>query len=255
MQSNDIDYRIFGNDLQIVEIELDPGETVIAEAGAMVYMEEGISFEVKMGDGTVPNQGLLGKLFQAGSRIITGESLFLTHFTHRGFGKGKVAFAAPYPGTIVSIDLSKVNQTLIVQKDGFLCAALGTRLSVFLNKKLGSGLVGGEGFILQRLEGDGKLFIHACGTVVEKNLVNQTIRVDTGCVVAFEPSLSFDIESTGSLKSMLFGGEGMFLATLQGTGRVWLQSIPIRKLIRSLNPGGNNAGKESSSILGDLFER
>src|SRR5664279_5052220 len=145
MQSNDIDYKIFGNDLQIVEIELDPGETVIAEAGAMVYMEEGISFEVKMGDGTVPNQGLLGKLFQAGSRIITGESLFLTHFTHRGFGKGKVAFAAPYPGTIVSIDLSKVNQTLIVQKDGFLCAALGTRLSVFLNKKLGSGLVGGEG--------------------------------------------------------------------------------------------------------------
>jgi len=255
MQSNDIDYKIFGNDLQIVEIELDPGETVIAEAGAMVYMEEGISFEVKMGDGTVPNPGLLGKLFQAGSRILTGESLFLTHFTHRGFGKGKVAFAAPYPGTIISIDLAKVNQSLIVQKNGFLCAALGTKLSVFLNRKLGSGLVGGEGFILQRLEGDGKLFIHACGTVVEKTLVNQSLRVDTGCVVAFEPSLSFDVETTGSLKSMLFGGEGMFLATLHGSGRVWLQSIPIRKLIRSLSPGGSNAGKESSSILGDLFER
>jgi uncharacterized protein (TIGR00266 family) len=255
MKSHDIDYKIFGNDLQIVEIELDPGETVIAEAGAMVYMEEGIKFEVKLGDGSTPNQGLLGKLVQAGSRVVTGESLFITHFTHTGINKGKVAFAAPYPGTIIYIDLSQINQCLIVQKDGFLCAALGTKLSVFLNQKLGSGLVGGEGFILQRLEGDGKLFIHACGTVIEKQLINETIRVDTGCVVAFEPTLSFDIESTGSLKSMVFGGEGMFLATLKGTGKVWLQSIPIRKLIRSLSSSGGNSGKESSSILGDLFER
>ena len=255
MISHEIDYKIFGDDIQFVEIELDPRETVIAEAGAMVYMEQGITFEVKMGDGSTPNQNLMGKLLSAGSRIITGESLFLTHFTNQGINKSRVAFAAPYPGTIIPVDLNQVRNNLIVQKDGFLCAALGTKLSVFLNRKLGSGLVGGEGFILQRLEGDGKLFIHACGTVVEKSLVNQTIRVDTGCVVAFEPSLSFDVESTGSLKSMLFGGEGMFLATLRGTGRVWLQSIPIRKLIRSLSTGSSNASKESSSILGDLFER
>jgi uncharacterized protein (TIGR00266 family) len=254
MVSHEIDYKIFGNDIQFVEIELDPHETVIAEAGAMVYMEQGISFEVKMGDGSAPNQGLMGKLLSAGSRLITGESLFLTHFTNQGTGKSRVAFAAPYPGTIIPVDLNQVRNTLIVQKDGFLCAAMGTHLSVFLNQKLGSGLLGGEGFILQKLEGDGKVFIHAGGTVIERQLNNETLRIDTGCVVAFDPSLDFDIEPTGSLKSMVFGGEGLFLATMRGTGKVWLQSMPIRKLIRALSPIGGNARKESGSVLGSLFE-
>lgn len=255
MRSHEIDYKIIGNDLQLVEIELDPGETVIAEAGTMMYMEQGIRFEVKMGDGSVPNQGLMGKLLQAGSRLLTGESLFLTHFTQTGAGKGRVAFAAPYPGSIIPIDLSQVNNTLIVQKDGFLCAAMGTSLSVYFNRKIGSGLFGGEGFILQKIQGDGKMFIHACGTVIERTLHNETLRIDTGCVVAFEPTLDFDIETAGSLRSMVFGGEGIFLATLRGTGKVWMQSLPIRKLISALSPAGGNARKEDNSILGTFLER
>jgi uncharacterized protein (TIGR00266 family) len=255
MISHEIDYKIFGNDIQFVEIELDPQETVIAEAGAMVYMEQGITFEVKMGDGSTPNQGLMGKLLSAGSRILTGESLFLTHFTNQGYGKSHVAFAAPYPGTIIPVDLKQVRNSLIVQKDGFLCAAMGTKLTITLNQKIGAGLFGGEGFILQRLEGDGKAFIHAGGTVIERQLNNETLRIDTGCVVAFEPTLDFDIETSGSLKSMVFGGEGLFLATMRGTGKVWLQSMPIRKLIRALAPYGANRGKESSSLLGGLLER
>ncbi len=255
MQSHEIDYKIFGDDIQFVEIELDPNETVIAEAGAMVYMEDGITFEVKMGDGSQPNQGLMGKLLQAGSRILTGESLFITHFTNRGFGKKHVSFAAPYPGTIIPVDLAQVRNSLIVQKDGFLCAALGTKLTITLNKRIGAGLLGGEGFILEKLEGDGKAFIHAGGTVIEKQLNNEVLRIDTGCVVAFEPTLDFDIEAAGSLKSMVFGGEGIFLATMRGTGKVWLQSMPIRKLIRALAPYGRNSGKEQSSILGNLFEQ
>ena len=254
MVSHEIDYKIFGDDIQFVEIELDPQETVIAEAGTMVYMEEGISFEVKMGDGSTPNQGVMGKLFQAGSRILTGESLFITHFTNKGYGKSRVAFAAPYPGTIIPVDLRDVRNNLIVQKDGFLCAALGTKLTITLNKKIGAGLLGGEGFILQKLEGDGKAFIHAGGTVIEKQLNNETLRIDTGCIVAFEPSLDFDIETSGSLKTMVFGGEGIFLATMRGTGKVWLQSMPIRKLIRALAPYGKNRGKEGSSILGSFME-
>jgi len=255
MTSHEIDYKIYGDDIQFVEIELDPNETVIAEAGAMVYMEEGISYDVKMGDGASPDNSMMGKLFQAGSRILTGESLFLTHFTNRGSGKRKLSFAAPYPGTIIPVDLRQVGQKLIVQKDGFLCAAFGTRLSITLNRKIGSGLLGGEGFILQKLEGEGKAFIHAGGTVIEKHLNNETLRIDTGCVVAFEPSLDFDIETAGSLKSMVFGGEGLFLATMRGTGRLWLQSMPIRKLIRALAPFGRNMGKEAGSLLGGLFER
>lgn len=255
MRSHEIDYKIMGDDIQFVEIELDPGETVIAEAGAMVYMEDGITFDVKMGDGTSADQGLLGTLLSAGSRLIAGESLFLTHFTNRGNGKRRVAFSAPYPGTIVPVDLSQLNNTLIVQKDGFLCAAMGTKLSITLNRKLGTGLLGGEGFILEKLEGDGKAFIHAGGTVIERRLNNEILRIDTGCIVAFEPALDFDIEATGSIKSMVFGGEGLFLATIRGTGRVWLQSMPIRKLIRALMPTGKNAGKEAGSILGNLFER
>jgi uncharacterized protein (TIGR00266 family) len=193
-------------------------------------------------------------LLSAGSRLITGESLFITHFTNKGYGKSKVAFAAPYPGTIIPIDLSQVRNSLIVQKDGFLCAAFGTKLSITLNRKIGSGLLGGEGFILEKLEGDGRAFIHAGGTVIERQMNNEMLRIDTGCVVAYEPSLDFDIEKTGSLKSMVFGGEGLFLATIRGTGKLWLQSMPIRKLIRALAPFGKNRGKEAGSILGSLLE-
>jgi uncharacterized protein (TIGR00266 family) len=255
MQSHEIDYKIFGDDIQLVEVELDPQETVIAEAGAMVYMEEGIQYDVKMGDGSNPNQGLLGKLLSAGSRLLTGESVFITHFTNKATVKRKVAFAAPYPGTIIPMDLSSLNNQLIVQKDGFLCAALGTKLSVEFNRRLGSGLVGGEGFILQRLQGDGKAFVHAGGTVIQKTLNHDTLRIDTGCVVAFEPTIDFNVETAGSLKSMVFGGEGIFLATLRGSGKVWLQSMPIRKLIQAIAPYSKNAGKEGSSILGNLLEK
>ncbi len=243
--SHEIDYKIFGNDIQVLEIELDPNETVIAEAGAMVYMEEGIDFQTKMGDGSNPSQGFFGKVLSAGSRLITGESLFMTHFTHRGHGKSHVAFSAPYPGTILPIDLSMTrNNTLITQKDAFLAAALGTKLSIHFNQRLGSGFFGGEGFILQRMQGDGRAFIHAGGTVVEKHLNNETLRVDTGCVVAFEEGIDFSVQRAGGLKSMIFGGEGIFLATLRGTGRVWLQSMPVKKLIEALMPRGENANKE-----------
>jgi len=256
MRSHEIDYKIFGDDIQFVEVELDPGETVIAEAGAMVYMEQGITFEARMGDGSEANQSLLGKLLQAGSRVLTGESLFITHFTHTGgYGKSRVAFAAPYPGTIIPVNLQQVRNNLIVQKDGFLCAAMGTKLTITLNQKIGAGLLGGEGFILEKLEGDGMVFIHAGGTVIEKQLNNETLRIDTGCVVAFEPTLDFDIETSGSLKSMVFGGEGIFLATMRGTGKVWLQSMPIRKLIRALTPYGANRNKESGALLGGLFQQ
>jgi uncharacterized protein (AIM24 family) len=178
----------------------------------------------------------------------------MTHFTNRGYGKRKVAFSAPYPGTVLPIDLSKLGGTLIVQKDGFLCAALGTKVSMQFNRKIGAGLVGGEGFILQKLEGDGLAFVHAGGTVIERYLNNETLRIDTGCIVAFEPSIDFDVETSGSLKSMIFGGEGLFLATLRGTGRVWLQSMPIRKLVQALSPYGRNSGKESRSVLGGFLE-
>ncbi|MDW7693352.1 TIGR00266 family protein [Flammeovirgaceae bacterium SG7u.111] len=254
MNSHEIDYKIIGRSIQIVEIELDPGETVIAEAGAMVYMEQGISFETKMGDGSNPISGFFSKLVQAGSRMLTGESAFMTHFTHQGVGKGHVAFSAPYPGTIVPIDLNSTpGKSLIVQKDGFLCAALGTKISVHFNQKLGSGLVGGEGFILQKLVGDGMAFIHAGGTVIEKELHDEELRIDTGCVVAFEEGIDFDVQRAGGLKSMLFGGEGLFLATLRGTGKVWLQSMPIRKLIQAISPYGKNTTKGSSSILGEFL--
>jgi len=253
--SHVIDYQIKGESIQIVEVELDPMETVIAEAGAMLYMEDGILFETKMGDGSNPNQGLFDKLLSAGSRLLTGESLFMTHFTNRGNRKAKVAFSAPYPGTVIPMDLSSFRgNELIVQKDGFLCAAFGTKLSIAFNKKIGSGLVGGEGFILQKLQGDGKAFVHAGGTVIEKTLNNETLRVDTGCVVAFESHVDFDVETTGSLKSMVFGGEGIFLATLRGSGKVWLQSMPIRKLVQALAPYGSNSRKESSSLLGNFLE-
>lgn len=255
-QSHQVEYRIIGNDIQIVEIELDPRETVVAEAGSMLYMEDGITFETKMGDGSNPSGGLFDKLKQVGSRLFTGESLFMTHFTHNGNRpKARVAFSAPYPGTILPIDLSKIHgNTLLCQKDAFLCAAFGTSIGIHFNQKIGSGIFGGEGFILEKLRGDGLAFVHAGGTVIERYLNNETLRVDTGCIVAFETTVDFDIQRAGGLKSMIFGGEGLFLATLRGTGRVWLQSLPINKLIHALSPAGSNTGRESGGILGNLFD-
>ena len=253
MYSHEIDYKIIGEDIQIVEIELDPNETVIAEAGAMLFMEDGIQFETKMGDGSQPNQGFMGKLLQAGSRLITGESLFMTHFTNRGVGKRKVAFAAPYPGTVLPINLGIIpGNSLIVQRDAFLCAALGTKLSIHFNQRLGAGFFGGEGFILQKIQGDGLAFVHAGGVVIERTLNNEMLRVDTGCVVAFEPSINFDIQRAGGLRSMVFGGEGLFLATLRGSGKVWIQSMPISKLVERLSASGGQSNREGGSVLGKL---
>jgi uncharacterized protein (TIGR00266 family) len=255
MQSHEIDYKIIGHDVQLVEIELDPQETVIAEAGTMLYMEEGIDFTARMGDGTNPQAGFFDKLLSAGSRVLTGESLFLTHFTNRGWGKRKVAFSAPYPGTIIPLDLKQMGGRIIVQKDAFLCAALGTKITITFSRRLGAGFFGGEGFILQQLDGDGRAFVHAGGTVIERQLNNETLRVDTGCIVGFEPSIDYNIEQAGNLRSMVFGGEGLFLATLRGTGKVWLQSMPIRKLIAQLSSWGPNSRKESSrGLLNNLFE-
>ncbi len=229
-QSHAIDYTLIGHDMQMVEIELDPGETVIAEAGAMTYMQQDIQFETKMGDGSDPDQGLMGKLFSAGKRMFTGESLFMTHFSNQGSGKQSVSFSSPYPGSIIPIDLNALGSNLLCQKDAFLVAALGTRVDIAFNRKLGAGFFGGEGFILERLQGDGLAFIHAGGTVVEKQLNNETLKLDTGCLVAFTEGIDYDIQMSGGLKSMFFGGEGMFLATLSGTGKVWIQSLPFSRL-------------------------
>jgi uncharacterized protein (TIGR00266 family) len=254
VKAHEVDYKVFGDDLQFVEIELDPGETVIAEAGMMMYMEDGIGFETKMGDGSKPKSSFLDALVSAGTRVFTGESLFLTHFTSKApAGKRHVAFGAPYPGRIVAIDLDDVNGELICQKDSFLCAALGTQLTIAFNKKIGSGLFGGEGFILQRLRGDGMVFVHAGGTIAERQLNNEKILVDTGCIVAFEPSISYEIERAGNLKSMIFGGEGLFLATMQGTGRVWLQSLPFSRLadrILEFAPAAGGKDMGEGSIIG-----
>ncbi|MDH3644853.1 MAG: TIGR00266 family protein [Gammaproteobacteria bacterium] len=226
--SHEIDYQIHGESMQYVEIELDPEETVIAEAGTMMYMGEGITFETRMGDGA--ESGVVGKLFGAAKRMLTSESLFMTHFTNSGAGKARVAFASPYPGQIVPIGLADVGGEILCQKDAFLCAAKGTELSVAFSKRLGAGFFGGEGFVLQRLRGDGQIFVHAGGTVLERQLDGEKLRVDTGCIVGFESGIDYDIEMAGGLKSMMFGGEGMFLATLEGRGRVWLQSLPFARL-------------------------
>jgi len=255
MQSHEIDYKIIGHDVQLVEVELDPSETVIAEAGAMLYMDDGVEYTARMGDGSNPRAGFFDKLVSAGSRLITGESLFLTHFTNQGRGKKKVAFSAPYPGTIIPLDLPKFGGRIIVQKDAFLCAALGTKISITFSRKLGAGFFGGEGFILQQLDGDGMAFIHAGGTVIEKQLNNEVLKVDTGCIVGFEPTIDYSIQQAGNLRSMIFGGEGIFLATLRGTGKVWLQSMPIRKLIAQLSAGGPNTRKEArGGLLNSLLE-
>ena len=255
MRCEELEYTMHGNDLQVVEVELDPGETVIAEAGAMNWMDDHIEFEAKMGDGSKPDGGFMGKLLDVGKRAITGESLFMTHFRNQGRGKAQVAFGAPFPGHIIPVDMSTIGEELICQKDAFLCAALGTELSIAFNRKLGTGFFGGEGFILQRLRGDGMAFVHAGGTVVKRELRNELIRLDTGCLVAFSPGINYDIEMTRGLKSMFFGGEGMFLATLRGTGTVYLQSLPFSRLadrILEHAPAAGGKRQGEGSVLGGL---
>ncbi|MEL7023047.1 MAG: TIGR00266 family protein [Pseudomonadota bacterium] len=258
MKCHEVDYEILGDDLQIVEVELDPNEVVIAEAGAMNYMEDGIEFDTKMGDGSAPSGGLMDSLMNVGKRVLTGESIFMTHFRNAGHGKKKVAFAAPYPGKIMAIDMAQIGGELICQKDAFLCAAFGTELGIALQRKLGAGFFGGEGFILQRLRGDGMAFIHIGGTVIKRELRGETLRVDTGCLAAFTPGIDYDIERSGSLKSMVFGGEGLFLATLRGTGTVYLQSLPFSRLagrVMQATGFGSSSKGEGSVLggLGDLF--
>lgn len=257
MRSHDVDYEILGNEMQIVEIELDPGETVIAEAGGMNYMDDGIVFETKMGDGSeAGGGGFMGLLKNVGKRMLTGESIFMTHFTNRaGSGKKRVAFAAPYPGKIIPLKLSDYGGEILCEKDAFLCAAFGTNVGIAFQKKFGAGLFGGEGFILQRLKGDGLGFIHAGGTIVKKELRGETMRVDTGCLVAMTSGIQYDIERAGNLKSMFFGGEGLFLTTLRGHGTVWLQSLPFSRLADRILANAPTAGGSSTgegSVLGGV---
>ncbi len=260
MRCHEVDYEIFGHDMQVVEVELDPGETVVAEAGAMNWMEDGISFEAKFGDGSDAGAGLLGKVFSAAKRTITGESLFMTHFTNRATDKRRVAFAGPYPGKVLPVDLGKKGGVLYCQKDAFLCAALGTRIDIAFTRRLGAGFFGGEGFILQKLTGDGMVFVHAGGMIVEKELHGETIRVDTGCLVAFTEGIDYDIQRAGNLKSMFFGGEGLFLATLSGHGTVYLQSLPFSRLADRIlahapSAGGQRQGEGSIlGTIGDLLD-
>jgi uncharacterized protein (TIGR00266 family) len=254
MQCHEIDYDIIGNDLQVVEVELDPGETVIAEAGAMSWMDEGISYEAKMGDGSDTGSGFFDTVFSAGKRLISGESLFMTHFTNTGRGKKRVAFGAPYPGKIIPLDMAKHGNQIYCQKDAFLCAALGTKLDISFSRKLGRGFFGGEGFIMEHLKGDGMAFLHAGGTIVEKTLNGETLYVDTGCLVAYTEGIDFDVQKAGGMKSMLFGGEGLFLAVLRGHGTVYLQSLPFSRLadriVSTASLGGSDQGE--GSVLGGI---
>jgi len=253
---HDVDYEIFGDDMQFVEIELDPQEACVAEAGGMMYMADGIEMETIFGDGSQQNKGFVGSLLGAGKRLLTGESLFMTVFSNQGSGKKRVAFGAPYPGKIFPIKLSDVGGELITQKDSFLAAAKGVSIGIAFQKKLGAGFFGGEGFIMQRLTGDGLAFIHAGGTLVEKTLApGETLRVDTGCIVSFQPTVTYDIKFVGGIKSALFGGEGLFFATLQGPGRVWLQSLPFSRLADRVlacapKSGGKSVGE--GSVLGGV---
>lgn len=252
---HEVTYEIFGDDMQVVEVELDPGETVVAEAGSMNYMEDGIDFEAKLGDGSKPDKGFFGKVFEGATRMVTGESLFLTHFTNRGTGVKRAAFAAPYPGKILALDLAELGGELICQKEAFLAAALGTEIGITFTRRLGTGFFGGEGFILQKLSGDGMAFVHAGGALVKRELRGETLRVDTGCLVAFTPGVEYDIQRAGNLKSMVFGGEGLFLATLRGTGSVWLQTLPFSRLadrVIAHAPRAGGSSKGEGSILGGL---
>lgn len=255
-RSHEVDYELIGEEMQIIEIELDPGETVIAEAGAMNYMEDGITFETKMGDGSAPGGGFMNLLKNVGKRVLTGESIFMTHFSNQApSGKRRVAFAAPYPGKIVPMKLAELGGEILCEKDAFLCAAYGTEVGIAFNRKLGTGFFGGEGFILQRLRGDGLAFIHAGGTIVKKELKGETLRVDTGCLVAFTPGVQYNIERAGNLKSMFFGGEGLFLATLQGHGTVWLQSLPFSRMADRILANAPSAGGSATgegSLLGGI---
>ena len=252
--NHEIDYFIKGEEMQLVEIELDPQETAIAEAGAFMYMDDGIKMETIFGDGSQQQQGFMGKLWSAGKRLLTGESLFMTAYTHTGAGKARVAFASPYPGKIIPIDLQQYNGKVICQKDSFLCAAKGVSVGIEFQRKLGTGLFGGEGFIMQKLEGDGMAFCHAGGHVMSRKLNSGDIlRVDTGCIVAYTQDVDYDIQFVGGIKNTLFGGEGVFFATLKGPGEVWLQTLPISRLAsRILAYGTTQRKEEGSGILGGL---
>jgi uncharacterized protein (TIGR00266 family) len=253
MQNHEIDYRIFGEEMQCVEVELDPQETVIAESGSFMYMSDNIEMHSVFGDGSGRAEGFFGKLMTAGKRLLTGESLFMTTFTNTGYGKQHVAFAAPYAGKIVAMDLGKLNGKIICQKDAFLCAAKGVQVGIEFQRKLGTGLFGGEGFIMQKLEGDGMAFVHAGGYIMERELaVGETLKVDTGCIVAFTSRIDYDIEMVKGIRNMVFGGEGMFYAVLRGPGKVWLQSLPVSRLAARILSYGTTRGKEEGSILGGL---
>ncbi len=254
--AHEIDFKIFGEELQFVEVELDPGESAVAEAGAMMYMSSGIEMNTVFGDGSASSAsaGVMGKLLGAGKRLVTGESLFMTVFTNTGAGKQHVAFAAPYAGRIVPMDLASLGGALVCQKDAFLCAARGVSIGIAFQRKIGVGLFGGEGFIMEKLEGDGLCFVHAGGTIHSFDLTpGQTLRVDTGCIVALQPSVNYDIQFVGKIKSALFGGEGLFYATLTGPGKVWLQSLPLSRLadrIYKAMPSVAGGRKEEGSIFG-----
>jgi uncharacterized protein (TIGR00266 family) len=253
---HEIDYKIFGDDMQFVEVELDPNEATVAEAGGMMYMDDGVEMETIFGDGSQPQGGFLGALMGAGKRLLVGESLFMTVFLNRTSQKKKVAFGAPYPGKIIAIHLAEVGGVLIAQKDSFLAAAKGVSVGIEFQRKLGVGLFGGEGFIMERLQGDGWCFVHAGGTLHERTLgAGELIKVDTGCIVAFQPTVNYEIQYVGKIKSALFGGEGLFFATLRGPGRVWLQSLPLSRLanrIIAAVPGLKGSRREEGSILGGL---
>ncbi|HLU65047.1 MAG TPA: TIGR00266 family protein [Kofleriaceae bacterium] len=248
--ADQIDFEIFGAEMQFVEITLDPGEACIAEAGSFFFMDPGIEMQTIFGDGSAAQGGFLGKLVQAGKRVLTGESLFMTIFGNGDRERRKVSFAAPYPGKIIPVDLREHGGTLLCQKDSFLCAAKGISVGIALNKKIGAGFFGGEGFILQKLEGQGLAFIHAGGTVVARDLApGETLRLDTGCLVALDPRVTYDIQWIGGIKSALFGGEGLFFATLTGPGRVWLQSLPLSRLAGRILSAAFT-GKGEGSLLG-----
>jgi uncharacterized protein (TIGR00266 family) len=255
--AHEIDYEISGEEMQYVEVTLDPHEACIAEAGAFFYMDPGIQMETIFGDGSAPSQGgdFFGKLLSAGKRVLTGESLFMTVFSNPSGGRQKVSFAAPYPGKIVPLDLKQLGGQILCQKDAFLCAAKGISVGIAFQRRLGAGFFGGEGFILQKLEGDGLAFLHACGTIHERELKpGETLRVDTGCLVAFEPRVQYDIQMVKGVKTFLFGGEGLFFASVTGPGKVWLQSLPFSRLAsRVIAAGGFGRGRrEEGSILGPL---
>lgn len=254
MASNhEIDYRIFGSEMQCVEIELDPQETVMAEPGSFMMMNDGVQMNTIFGDGSNQQGGIFGKLMSAGKRLITGESLFMTAYTNMGQGKKTVTFAAPYPGKIIPLDLSRLNGRIICQKDAFLCAAKGVSIGIEFQKKLGTGLFGGEGFIMEKLEGDGMAFVHAGGHVEERDLQpGELLKVDTGCIVAFTNTVDYDIQFVGGIKNTLFGGEGVFFATLRGPGKVWIQSLPISRLAGRIISYGGFKRREEGGLLGGL---